>query len=453
MLAPTHSVFGIFLTLIFLAVFGIQLSLHWSIILVAILGAIMPDIDHPSSVIGRTFPFISIPLERRYGHRTITHSFIGWAVASLIFAFFVLIGNWILGSYLSFDIGNWTFPIRWIAAFSISYFSHLILDMFNKTGVQMFWPDTSRDVLPKNPKFRTVSGSREEIWIFIVLFFLMLLAFPISKYGIASSLRWLFATPGSAMQEYKTMKTRAYLEFTGVFSDTKEPIEGVGEILDVKGSRMVILYNNALRLRGSTSSPLRSGQAIYTIGDELSADILASHVRTKGTSQPIIVTKKEFKDESRDALLEQIPAGALVSGTVHLPDGMDIKFPVYSGSFKPMSQKGNDLILNFATKKQIEGLSLTESYELLKKKDRVALEQLNVQADDVRNKMKELESGGGLTALGKELMQNKEEMEKQRLQRDTLKSQLDEINVKIEELRLKMKARKFAFSGEVYLRK
>ena len=436
MLAPTHSVFGIFLTLIFLAVFGIQLSLHWSIILVAILGAIMPDIDHPSSVIGRTFPFISIPLERRYGHRTITHSFIGWAVASLIFAFFVLIGNWILGSYLSFDIGNWTFPIRWIAAFSISYFSHLILDMFNKTGVQMFWPDTSRDVLPKNPKFRTVSGSREEVWIFIVLFFLMLLAFPISKYGIASSLRWLFATPGSAMQEYKTMKTHAYLEFTGVFSDTKEPVEGTGEILDVQGSRMVIMYK----------------QSIYTIGDELSADILASHVRTKGTSQPIIVTKKEFKDESRDSLLEQIPAGALVSGTVHLPDGMDIKFPVYSGSFKPMAQKGDDLVLNFATKKQIEGLSLTESYELLKKKDQVTLTQLNVQADDVRNKMKELESGGGLTPLGKELMQNKGEQEKQRLQRDTLKSQLDEINVKIEELKLKMKARKFAFSGEVYLR-
>jgi inner membrane protein len=437
MLAPTHSVFGIFLTLIFLAVFGIQLSLHWSIILIAILGAIMPDIDHPSSVIGRTFPFISTPLERRYGHRTITHSFIGWAVASLGFAFIVLFVLLILGFVRDPGIGIRSLAPRWIAAFSISYFSHLILDMFNKTGVQMFWPDTSRDVLPKNPKFRTVSGSREEVWIFIVLFFLMLLAFPISKYGIASSLRWLFATPGSAMQEYKTMKTHAYLEFTGVFSDTKEPVEGVGEILDVQGSRMVILYKSI----------------IYTIGDELSADILASHVRIKGTTQPIAITKKEFKDESRDSLLEQIPAGALVSGTVHLPDGMDIKFPVYSGSFKPMAQKGNDLILNFATKKQIEGLSLTESYELLKKKDQVALEQLNVQADDVRNRMKELKSGGGLTPLGKELMQNKGEQEKQKLQHDTLKSQRDEINVKIEELKLKMKARRFAFSGEVYLRK
>jgi len=443
MLAPTHSVFGIFLTLIFLAVFGIQLSLHWSIILVAILGAIIPDIDHPRSVIGRTFPFISIPLERRYGHRTITHSFIGWFFSSIVFSVAVVFIS-IIYAIIMKSVDPLRYPLtlsnpliaRWIAAFSISYFSHLILDMFNPRGSQMFWPDTGRDVLPKNPKFRPESGSKEEIWIFIILFFLMLLAFPISKYGIASSLRWLMATPGSAIQEYKTMKTHAYLDFTGVFSDTKEPIEGVGEILDVQSSRMVIMYKHD----------------IYTLSDDLSADILASHVRIKWTPQPIVVTKKEFKDESRNSLLAQIPAGALVSGTVHLPDSMDIKFPVYAGSFKPMVQKGNDLILNYASKKQIESLALTEFFEIQNKKDRVNLAQLNVQADDVKNKINELKSGGGLTPLGKELMLSKEDREKQKNQLADLKNQLNEINVKIEELKLKIKARKFAFSGEVYIR-
>jgi len=436
-LAPTHSIFGIFLTLIFLAVFGIQLSLHWSIILVAILGAIIPDIDHPRSVIGRTFPFISIPLERRYGHRTITHSFIGWFISSIIFGVVVVFITLIYAILIrSADPLSNPLIARWVAAFSISYFSHLILDMFNPRGSQMFWPDTGRDVLPKNPKFRPESGSREEIFIFIVLFFLMLLAFPISKYGIASSLRWLMATPGSAIQEYKTMKTHAYLEFTGVFSDTKEPIEGMAEILDVQSSRMVIMYKND----------------IYTLSDDLSADILASHVRIKWTPQPIVITKKEFKDDSRDSLLAQIPAGALVTGTVHLPDSMDIKFPVYAGSFKPMSQKGDDLILNYASKKQIEGLALTEFFEIQNKKDRVSLAQLNIQADDVKNKIEELKSGGGLTPLGKELMLSKEDREKQINQLADLKNQLNEINVKIEELKLRMNARKFAFSGEVYLR-
>jgi membrane-bound metal-dependent hydrolase YbcI (DUF457 family) len=58
MLAPTHSVFGMFMTLIILAVFGVQMSLHWSILLVAVLGALMPDIDIPKSFIGKIFGFI-----------------------------------------------------------------------------------------------------------------------------------------------------------------------------------------------------------------------------------------------------------------------------------------------------------------------------------------------------------------------------------------------------------
>jgi inner membrane protein len=112
MLAPTHSAFGVFLTLIILAVFGIQWGLHWTIILCAILGSILPDIDHPKSVIGRIFKFISVPLERRYEHRTITHSLIGWAIASAIFALIILFGIlviWISGFVWDLEIGIWDF--------------------------------------------------------------------------------------------------------------------------------------------------------------------------------------------------------------------------------------------------------------------------------------------------------------------------------------------------------
>jgi inner membrane protein len=433
MLAPTHSIFGIFLTLIVLAIFGVQWSLHWTILLFAVLGAIIPDIDHPKSVIGKFFFFISAPIERRYGHRTITHSIVGWAICTMLFS--IVIG---LISFLP-QISEWGWadlPIRWIAAFSISYMSHLILDMFNRRGSQMFWPDPGRDVLPRNPKFRPESGSRVEVLIFVILFILMLLAFPISKYGIASSLRWLLATPGSAIQEFKRLKTHAYVEFKGFFTETKEPVEGKGEILDVDKQRLVVLYKGK----------------IYTLSDELAADITASHVRMKRTNIPIKVEKKEFKDESREALLSQIPAGVLVSGTVKLPEGLDIEIPAYPTSYKPMEQKSGNLILSFATKDQIEALALTEQFNLQRRKDQANLTQLNAQAYKIRSQIKELEAGGGLTPLGKELMLSKEELEKQKVQIAELRSQLDEVNVKIEELKLKMSARRFVFSGEVYLR-
>lgn len=433
MLAPTHSVFGIFLTLIILAVFGIQWGLHWTIILFAVLGAIIPDVDHPKSIIGKILFPISLPLERRYGHRTMTHSLFGWAIFTIIFA--VLIG---LISFLP-HISAWGWadlPLRWIAAFSISYFSHLILDMFNRRGSQMFWPDPGRDVIPRNPKFRPESGSRIEILIFFILLALMFLAFPISKYGIGSSLRWLLATPGSAIEEFKSLKTHAYLDFKGVMGETREPVAGKGEILDVSNKRLVILF------KGN----------VYTISDELAADIFASHVRVKKTAIPIKTEKKEFKNESRDYLLSQIPKGGLISGTVHLPEGMEITFPPFPGTFKTMEQKENDLILSFASKDQIEKLALTEYFDLQKKKDQAELSGIYARAEKVRSQINEIESGQGLTPLGKQLLLSKEEAAKQRIQLAELRSQLDEINVKIEELRIKMKARKFVFSGEVYLR-
>jgi inner membrane protein len=34
----------------------------------------LPDIDLPPARIGRLFWFVSVPLERRFGHRTLTHS-------------------------------------------------------------------------------------------------------------------------------------------------------------------------------------------------------------------------------------------------------------------------------------------------------------------------------------------------------------------------------------------
>jgi inner membrane protein len=448
MLAPTHSVFGIFLTLIILAVFGIQWSLHWTILLVAILGAIMPDIDHPKSVIGKMFYFISAPIERRYGHRTVTHSFIGWAISSAIFALLVLIWIFIFGFLLKFDVGGSDLWPRWIAAFSISYMSHLLLDMFNPRGSQMFWPNLGRDVMPRNPKFRPESGSRVEILIFIILFALMLFAFPISKYGIASSLRWLLATPGSAIQEFKALKTHTYVEFKGYFTETKEPVEGIGEIVDVDKQRLIVLYKDpALR------SPQDEGGKLYTLSDELAADITASHVRVKRTNTLIKIEHKEFNNESREYLLSQIPKGALVSGTVKLPAGLDIEFPVYPSSYKPMEQKGDDLILSFATKDQIESLALTENFNLQKRKDQANLDQLEAQADKVRSQISAIESGSGLTPLGRKMLLSKEDIEKQRSQRAELKGQLDEIYVKIEELKLKIKARKLVFSGDVYLRR
>jgi inner membrane protein len=434
MLAPTHSIVGVFLTLIILAVFGIQWSLHWTIIVCAILGAILPDIDHPKSVIGRIFKIISVPLERRYEHRTITHSLIGWAIASAIFALIITIPSFVIG-YLSFDI--WALVPRWLAAFSIGYLSHLILDMFNRRGSQMFWPDKSRDVIPKNPKLRPESGAKIEIAIFIVLMFLIILALPLSKYGLKSSLRWLLATPESAMEEIKNYKIHSYLEFDGIFNQTKLPIKGKAEILDVNKKLLVVLFSGI----------------VYTIGDEYTADIIASNVRVKRTEQPIINDRIEFKNESREQLIRRIPAGALVSGVVHLPENMQVVIESAAPTFKVIEQIGGDLVLRFASRKQIVALKLTEAYDLEKRKDAAELLSLQSEAAKTNARIQEINAGDGLTELGRQALLSEEDKKKEALELSGLNSQLAELNVKIDEVKLRIQNRKFVFSGEVYLRR
>ncbi|MFA5097859.1 MAG: metal-dependent hydrolase [Candidatus Margulisiibacteriota bacterium] len=431
MLAPTHSVFGIFLTLVILAFFGVQWGLHWTIILFAILGSIIPDIDHPRSVIGKILYPVSSRLERAFGHRTITHSLIGWIIATIIFAVLIIIPSLVIGHW-KLDILPW----RWIASFSISYFSHLILDMFNRRGAQMFWPDPGRDVIPRDPRYRPPSGSKVEIIIFTVMVFLMFLAFPVSKYGVSSSVHWLIATPSSAIEEFKSMKTHAYIDFKGYFESTKENVQGTAEILDTDHKKLVILFNSV----------------VYTLNEEHSADITASKVKIRKTNIPIKIEQREFIDKSRNELLEQIPDKALISGTINLPEGIDVTIPKQVSTYKTIDQKGSSLILNYASKSEIEKIGLTEKYDIQMKKDTAELAGLRAKARTLNNQIAELQSNSDLTELGRKALSDQDTAEKRGAKLEELRSQLAETNVKIEEANLKMKARTLNFSGNVLIR-
>ena len=183
MLAPTHSVFGVFLTLIILGVFGIPSSLHWTVLLCAVIGSLAPDLDTEKSLVGKLCPFISGPIEGKFGHSSVTHSIIGWVIASvafsltLAFLLFLYRQEFPQLKSLIYQTPAQTHPfnlwsadyIRMVAAFSFGYMSHLILDMFNPRGIQIFWPNESRDIILKNADFRPQSGSKTEILIFIVL--------------------------------------------------------------------------------------------------------------------------------------------------------------------------------------------------------------------------------------------------------------------------------------------
>ena len=115
----------------------------------------LPDIDHSSSIIGKPLYRLSNYLDRKFGHRTVTHSLICYI--SLIFIVRIL--------ELIFT-GNPGATITHI--FIWDYASHLILDMLTIKGIPLFYPFKKNPcVISGNPKYRFKSSDfRAEAMVF-----------------------------------------------------------------------------------------------------------------------------------------------------------------------------------------------------------------------------------------------------------------------------------------------
>lgn len=132
MLAPTHLVAG------HAAFLAVSLSVGhapspvegW----LAAMAALLPDLDKRSGIVGRLFPYVSEPLEYRFGHRTLTHS--------LLFCIALGAVTWLI------------LPYGWWLAVVTGYASHPVADMMTPAGVGWFWPGRWRCVLPGNERFR-----------------------------------------------------------------------------------------------------------------------------------------------------------------------------------------------------------------------------------------------------------------------------------------------------------
>ena len=108
------------------------------------LGAILPDIDHEYSMIGR---HIHLPIE----HRTWTHAI--WL--PIIFA---IIGIW----------------YRFMTYLAIGYFLHLFWDMFSASGIMWFYPSK---VKAKVKLYHTGKGSEyivDAVVLFVTLIYVLL---------------------------------------------------------------------------------------------------------------------------------------------------------------------------------------------------------------------------------------------------------------------------------------
>lgn len=94
----------------------------------AAIGGLLPDLDHPESVLGRRLPIISVPLARVFGHRGMTHSLL--AVAIMLAGLIV-----IMTIYQQLTVLSWL-----VLPLLVGYLSHILGDSMTPSGVPLFWP-------------------------------------------------------------------------------------------------------------------------------------------------------------------------------------------------------------------------------------------------------------------------------------------------------------------------
>ncbi|MEA0552321.1 metal-dependent hydrolase [Lysinibacillus irui] len=139
----THIVGGITASLAFA-----QFSNDNPLVLVGagVIGALLPDICHRGSKIGRTFPIIAKLVNTVFGHRSFTHS--------LLFLLLVMLVLHTLIPYRAISIGV-----------IVGMASHIVLDMCTKKGVKLFFPASVSIRFPLTTK----TGSKVEGIVLMLL--------------------------------------------------------------------------------------------------------------------------------------------------------------------------------------------------------------------------------------------------------------------------------------------
>lgn len=186
--------------------------------------AVLPDVDHTKSLIGKTCYPLAKWLQTNYGHRTVTHSL--WFFLAVVFV--IRVTDAIFHLY-------YTLPV------ALSLGSHLIFDMCTKQGIPVFYPFSKRPaVLPANPKLRLSAGDfRSEAILFVLFCCLNVFSYPLMAQGFWARYNRGFATFDHLESEMRRKPGTYGIEIVRPEGDTV-----IGPMVELKPSQVVIWQNS-----------------------------------------------------------------------------------------------------------------------------------------------------------------------------------------------------------------
>lgn len=276
MTAGTHLA-GAALTASLLRGVGVEVGLVEGVALAW--GSVMPDIDTTTSGPGKFVRPLSSFLERRFGHRTLTHSLLFTLALAL----------------LLYPLWRASPGVYW--AFLAGYLSHLLLDTLNVNGVPLLWPWRVQFWFFASREWRIRYASPQEATLALVLALFAFVLWPVSGQGFASAFRHLVGTPEVAVLDYLDWRDRweVWAEVKGFNRETQEALEGRFLVVEALGREGVLVEDEL----GRTLAVSRDGQ------------VVAYRVRMhRGRPQVLKEWRLDLSGRLVGDLLQALPRGA-----------------------------------------------------------------------------------------------------------------------------------------------
>lgn len=201
MTGTNHIAGGLTITGISCSFWDINIFASPIFLSLTVVGSLLPDIDHTKSLLGKIVYPLAKWLDKKYGHRTITHSLL-FLVLITFLAMFV---ERIFYDDLSRSL---------ILFFAV--LSHLILDMMTVTGIPLFYPFLRNPcVIPANPSYRIRTGNiKAESMAFAFFCLVLFSSFDLMKHGFWTSYNRSFGTIQHVFREFKNSSNIVEVEYS-----------------------------------------------------------------------------------------------------------------------------------------------------------------------------------------------------------------------------------------------
>lgn len=259
MTGANHIAGGVVFTGIFASLWNVNVFSTVDLFAFTCIASLLPDIDHPKSILGKMFFPLARWLDRNWGHRTITHS--------LLFLFILT-----MASFYIEGIFHDTKEYSIVLFFAI--FSHFILDMVTVQGIPLFYPFARNPcVIPGNPNLRIRSNNKSsELKAFAIFLIIGVSCVGLFQNGFWTSYNRAFGTLKHLHAENANSKNLILVDYD--FSKNDVKYTGTAYVLNTTKSEAIIFDKKVITLsKGDNSTIIHSVKPLKSKFKKLSNEI------------------------------------------------------------------------------------------------------------------------------------------------------------------------------------